>query len=330
MEGNINLLHYSCPVTLEGQIVAIADEIAQRQHDLDDGFMDGSLNIDLRDFIGNLLNELCEVNNDIEDDIHKNICIDMIDDLKKIHEDFKSKTINLDLARDLIIRWLLNYMIFDVDLQSKKILNKETIKTFCYKDNICYSQKYIDFSSFGEKINIYFADYISSKVVNSYEINSQDGKAMYVIRNLFKAFYNNPRQMPKYVLESIYNKLKDLSNLYSDTTCIGDYFKVGKLDTIRKIELNKLIAVLRLDYDAYISGFITKELHEGICFFPEAIINFIKKNEDKNIIEPDKLDGVEKFIYQMNHIYVFEICDYISGMTDNYCLSEYKKLFQVD
>ena len=33
-------------VTLEGQVVAIADEIAQRQHDLDDGFRDASLNID--------------------------------------------------------------------------------------------------------------------------------------------------------------------------------------------------------------------------------------------------------------------------------------------
>ena len=326
VDGNINILNFDNSVTLEGQIVAIADEIAQRQHDLDDGFMDSSLNIDMYSFISNLLSELDGLNCNTDDDEHKMICHNMICDLRRIQTDIKENTVGTDLARDLIVRWVLNYLIYDVSLHSKKSLAQDNLETFTFKDKKCFSKKYIEFSAFGEKVNEYFADYISSEIVNSYEINSQDGKAVFLIRRLFKAFHSNPRQMPKHVMENIYMKVRRISNESGNETFISQYVKCEDFHSIKKKDLDKLISILRLDAQSFQSGYSTDARDES---FPAEILEFIEKNKGK-IVYPSNNMGNDKLIYLLNHHYIFEICDFISGMTDNYCASEYKKLFQVD
>ena len=60
-------------ITLEGQVVAIADEIAQRAHDIDDAFKSGKINHDtfykLCDFRSKP--ELIEIDKDIKKDMNK-------------------------------------------------------------------------------------------------------------------------------------------------------------------------------------------------------------------------------------------------------------------
>lgn len=80
--GSVDLLYpdvkYKSPTTLEGQIVFLADEIAQRGHDLDDSFSAGILKIeDLTNYLSlqkmsdfhDLLNRL---QNDVENAISRN------------------------------------------------------------------------------------------------------------------------------------------------------------------------------------------------------------------------------------------------------------------
>jgi len=333
IEGGIDLLCYDHSVTLEGQIVAIADEIAQRQHDLDDGFMDDGLGIQLNDFIDNLRLKLNVLIKSDSPDL-KNNQQSMCDDLKKI-QDSLNNGIDMLLAQDLIIRWVLNYMIHDVNLYFKDRFHGRELTGFHFKGKKCFSEKCIDFSPFGKEVSNHVADFISTEIVNSYEVNSQDGKAMYIIRNLFKAYHNNPRQMPKYVLENIYRKIRKTSENYGSLSFISEYVREENIYKIKKRELNKLIAILRLNKEAFDDEYFTKHLsHEDESNFPKKIMEYLgkyKRNSGK-IVDPSEEDltNDEKFIYAINHHYIFEICDYISGMTDNYCLSEYKKLFQVN
>jgi len=322
-----NLLEHDYPVTLEGQIVAIADEIAQRQHDLDDGFMDNSLNIQLPEFVRDLVDELERVDEKIK---LRNIYGPMQKDLKKIKDYLDDKKADLEIAQDLIIRWLLNYLIYDITSHSENLLKSGNLEIFEFKDKKCFAKKYIEFSELGKAINVYCENYIRTEIVNSYEVNSQDEKAIYVIRRLFKAFHNNPRQMPKYVLENIYNNVRELSQKYNNPDFISRYIQADSLRRIKKQDLNKLIAILRLDADSFDNEYFAKNTSD------ESNDNFPKEIKDlfaayKTIVDPDSLtNDTDRFIYEMNHCYLFEICDYISGMTDNYCASEYKKLFQVD
>jgi dGTPase len=52
---------YHNPVTLEGQIVAIADEITQRQHDLDDGLRDTDLKLDENTIINYIQSTIADI-----------------------------------------------------------------------------------------------------------------------------------------------------------------------------------------------------------------------------------------------------------------------------
>lgn len=54
-------LNFDNSVTLEGQIVAIADEIAQRQHDLDDGLRDSNLKLDVKDLLEKLIKKIKDI-----------------------------------------------------------------------------------------------------------------------------------------------------------------------------------------------------------------------------------------------------------------------------
>ena len=55
-------------------------------------------------------------------------------------------------------------------------------------------------------------DLISSKIINSYEVNCFDGKAIYIVNKLFKAYYSNPLQLPDNTLDRIDREIKRFDN----------------------------------------------------------------------------------------------------------------------
>jgi len=114
---------------------------------------------------------------------------------------------------------------------------------------------------------------LRNRIVNSFKAQSMGGKSNYVINKLFKAYLNNPQQLPDKTIISLYKNImphKEMQN-YEIKYCFVEL--AGKLRD-------------RLEKDYY----------------------------------TDITDEFKKYLLRT-------ICDYISGMTDNYAMKQYSILY---
>lgn len=452
-----DFMEYNHPVTLEGQIVAIADEIAQRQHDLDDGLRDNDLKLDeekIRDYINEsiekiiaktvknisnftdldlkyhskfisflkyskpkdvfkteegkiyllkhrkgqldysawdkLLMKLFIVNHVVPD----NIEVKLLKELESKIEN-KKKFSDENYVWNSLIRDIIDYFIKDVTLNSLENLNNQLKvpkidnfklklvnrnKVSCKKSNekiqignkiFWNKRKYFDsilinFSESGSEFDQKIEDYIKNRILNSYNVNIFDGKAIYIVRQLFKAYYTNPRQMPKETLDKLSKRIHEntkwygckivLANRYLDEiefrnsppNEIKELIKFLKLE-MERAEIEKIFndtysnEILSLSYDFLRRirgnfGNIKKKCEECDDDYDKKIIemifekiNSLTKNE---IITKTDAELLEKMIFikcvlEHHYAYLSIICDHIAGMTDNYANNEYRKLYLV-
>lgn len=194
-------LDYDFPTTLEGQIVAIADEIAQRGHDLDDSFASNYLTYDeLISFFE--LKKLKSLQ-------------DTIIFLKNERDEFEIKNRIYpdrdDILRSRIVSSIISYFINDVVTESEKRINSYE-PSFFYSEHHRFDKKLISFSPEGAFINDYLDRIISKRVINSLEVTKFDNKADLIIRFLFEAYYNNPKLLHKGTLIRIYRDIKKISD----------------------------------------------------------------------------------------------------------------------
>ncbi|MCZ3367254.1 MULTISPECIES: dGTP triphosphohydrolase [Methanobacterium] len=349
-----DFIKYPDPVTLEGQIVAIADEIAQRQHDLDDGLRDKDLKLDEDQIIGYINKNISKIRTKTEKNVYNISDLepkyyskfasfakdanskDILEYYKKHDKKIISKlilkkgSINRKLWDKLIIKYfirkyvvpdnkeikllkelenkinqnkkclndeykwnslirdILDYFIKDVTLNSLEklnkllnspknenhfklqLVNKDYIS--CKKSNVkiqtgnnvywhnrkYFDSKIIDFSDSGSKLNDEIEYYIKNRILNSYNVNVFDGKAIYIVRQLFKAFYTNPRQMPKETLDKlsmrIHENTKRCDCEIRLKTKIKENQKNMSIDEIEfrnshPNEINELIKFLKLEME---------------------------------------------------------------------------------
>lgn len=186
--SDLNLEHmqianeFSC--TLEGQVVAISDEIAQCTHDLEDGVRSGIISIA---------------------DVEKNDLVKKIIDNYKLKElNYNSKTPSLDIRINRI-KFLVGYLINDVCIQSQiEIKNK-------LEDNndvkaIYVTEKLIDFKFETKELVRKLNEFITNSVIFSEDISIADAKSENIIIQLFSAYYQTPRQLPDYILNRYFLK----------------------------------------------------------------------------------------------------------------------------
>ena len=178
-------------VTLEGQVVAIADEIAQRSHDIDDAFNSGKLTY--ADFLKycntNKTKKLTDIYNEIEGKIsyaeEKNITI----------------TDKEDMYRAQLTSKIIGYFINDVvKATEKKIKKIKMEKVFC-------AVKIVDFSNEGKLLNEHLEKLITKKVINSSEVANFDVHAHKIVKKLFEHYYNNPLCLDETTKVRLYNEM---------------------------------------------------------------------------------------------------------------------------
>lgn len=190
---NMNLDN-SFSFTFEGQVVALSDEIAQYTHDLEDSVRSGIIRID---------------------DVIKFPIIKGIIEKRNIH-DYKAQFPS-DPAfhlRTIVIHDYIGILINDVINTSTPLIEKycmkykpgfknytDTINSLCVKlsDDIATQAK-----------DVY--NELTDKVIISEKISVADSKSEYVIKQLFKAFYRHPKQLPDYVLTRYYVKKGSVLN----------------------------------------------------------------------------------------------------------------------
>ena len=183
------------PHSIEGQIVFVADEIAQRGHDLDDALAANKLSLDAL---------AAEVSIKKMEPIYQ-----IILELKKSLHEYEAKGRLFDasdMIRARLVPEILDCFIKDVIQHSSANLRD------CCKDPAAgITVKLVDFSQQGAFMASYLEKVIARKVLNSYEVSRFDDKGRRIVSALFAAYYNNPRLLPDRTLQRIAGEIRCLA-----------------------------------------------------------------------------------------------------------------------
>ena len=192
------------PCTLEGQVVRVADEIAQRSHDLEDAFAAKTLSInELKNYL--LLSKMNELKEQIDQ-------IELAFDKAKKANRFGAD--DDELLQERISSRVIHFFIGDVLAQSPININSylwaNGASTF-EKQEHKVSDVLIDFSSKGKKLCDYLEKIISKKVINSAEVSLFDSNGAAVVESLFTSYYNNPRLLHRGTLHRIMQDFRKIT-----------------------------------------------------------------------------------------------------------------------
>lgn len=359
--------NYDFPLTLEGQVVAIADEIAQREHDIDDSLRDKEFDFEkLFIFLEEKIIDIAK------DSTHSTSGYDNF----ILFKDEFSKLKSLDDKSNWkeFFSLLVSYFIIDVTENTMKniltiLKNKEIGEVISIDD---FNRKYIlkqlvDFSEVGKKFNKIIEDFVEKKIINSFNVNRFDGKGKYILRQLFKAYYENPRQMPKNQLKilsvniiEIIEKYPILNTKFSildidfkelfEIDYEGVYFDYNNIDSLLEIlKFNSDYKISEEDYEDF-----SKSMYEIMDISDINIQEYFKLNFDSdetvrflffnlfNKVNYYSLDEINNFPkdslnfilfikgwVELHYVYLSVICDFIAQMTDDYALKEYNDLYSI-
>src|SRR5699024_36262 len=191
--------------TIEAAVVAVADEIAQRHHDVEDGIYAGILD----------KNELIDKFKKAFNDLLSQEENKMIEKLKELSMDNKSKIIAY--LSKLIVNFYTGQYIsnlkgllseikrkFDIHSSDEFYTNKEEVYNYlARKSRNGNIMKYLEFEESFDKRDGEFKKYLYNNILYSELAQSMDGKADYIIRQLFKAYLSNPQQLPDKTITTI-------------------------------------------------------------------------------------------------------------------------------
>jgi dGTPase len=169
------------PCFLEGQIVSLADELAQQSHDLEDGLNTYEVPIKR---------------------VEKLKIAEQV--MQKISEEYRRS--NDFQKRNLLIRGIIHLCVTDIVVHSAQKIhdwasaqNIRSAADFREKRDLLEN----DLVSFSPKQKDMFRElktFVHQYIINSFSVNRADGRARHFIKALFKAYYLNPRQLHSYVL----------------------------------------------------------------------------------------------------------------------------------
>jgi len=247
--------------SFEGQIVKLADEIAQRHHDIEDAIYMSVISKD------ELLGHIDRNFNKFFDEEDKKLSIELrrnIDN-NRIFMPLVSKFIVGMLSKKLIdnSKLMLNRFIGSNNISSREdfvrkypdINNEDAINVIGYADE------------FG-KAESDLQEFLKNRILNSFEVQRMDGKGRFIIRRLFKAYLTNPKQLHD-------------STMHFAFSLFDSGYK--KWSAMKESDLGQM----RYDVDS------TSQKAN-----PKFMIALLRA-----------------------------ICDHIAGMTDNFAISEYNKLY---
>ena len=310
---------------MEGLVVAIADEIAQRHHDIEDAINFGILSKEeiceklsiifekalkesryqqqkeLLDDAKNLLNKDEEV---LKVGQSKNKKYIFMNKLSKFIVDFLTTDVINKSKENLIeIKEKLNIDSNETFIKSKeKIFEHKDILDNSKKED--FIEKLITFSDNVKKGDEELHEFLKNKILNSYEAQKMDGVGNYIINKLFEAYLNNPQQLRDKTIEYLYENINN------------DKSKIEKLNPSDEKNKNLRTYILQEMAHIYSVGdkrnFI-RDLHYKIL-----------QTEKEKTTEDKKVDTIES-IYK--NALLRTVCDYIAGMTDKFATDEHKSLY---
>lgn len=170
---------FSC--SLEGQIVALADEIAQVCHDIEDA-VEG--NYDSKELICGQLKMLIT---------NKSTNIRGLEDKKDVKKMIKAHHIKYIIS--CIIGEVISTAVDNIKKNMQE-LNDSGLK-YPLNEEIATHNRILEHDKLYKRLK----EIEDNLVINNYKIDRMNGKSRFVLRQIIKAYLTNPKQLPDHVLE---------------------------------------------------------------------------------------------------------------------------------
>ena len=205
------------PVTLEGQIVRLVDEIAQRTHDTDDALRTNRVNI------GDLVKE--------------KIVKEAIDANKLNGKDLVSSFPNQkSIIISTLVVSMIKYYLYKTIENSNLNFEKHKIRSF--KDVKNSKDLLIDWDKeFTKKDKIFADDFLRPQFYEHHEIKRMDSRAEYFLNQIFKAFAKHPKQLPenthKLFIEAVRSHLSELAKATKNKSLSSDIRDILKDEKLK-------------------------------------------------------------------------------------------------
>jgi len=312
--------------SFEAYIVKWADDIAQRQHDIEDALLMEL--VEPLEVVNNL-NDLYKIHTKFIEIYGFSNTIDSLQNLETLAKEdkqkrFKVNQLNIGRLHTKISNFVMNLYITCLISAFKEILDNFTINSlgikqvneksidlarrkfsdefFNYKSsdinsmmmNLSYFKeikKPIHLSDF-LNANINLHNYINNMVVKSNKVQRMDGKAKYIIRKIMNAYLSNPQQLPDNVIVEAFN--------FMDRVISNEEVLIEE-DTIY---------IKKADYEKW------KEKEIG---FESYVYKY------RNILNNQNLDSPYKKLLQTGLLRA--AINHVANMTDRYAQEEYKQLY---
>lgn len=286
---------------LEGYIVATADEIAQRHHDIEDAIEYKLFNVnDLVDKLKDILKECIKENSEyytqkcvLDTEEWKMSFEEHQYNFKKLKDaiDSGEKEKILALSSKFIVNLLTSDAIYNMRYQLDCLRGKykeqfrdkqsfEEIKDYIFEDKKTFKCL---FSLKMQEYDSELQELLKNRILNSYEAQKMDGIGQYIIRGLFRAYLTNPQQLPNNQIPYLFNRYYSFKYGcgYKEVLITEGYLKNGGWDIGKmRDQLAKLHA----------------------------------KQED------------QKYKVAL----LRSICDYIAGMTDKHAMEKHRELYNIE
>ncbi|MBU5301294.1 dNTP triphosphohydrolase [Clostridium sporogenes] len=284
--------------SFEGVIVALADEVAQRHHDIEDAL---EYNIINKKELYNQLDKIFNFNaykekiykeNEKKNSNSLKELLQSIEEHKRNFRDIK-KSIDkgsLDLYKPKFSKFIVNILTTDIIYNTKnnfsnfiKYYNIKNNQDFYnIKNKINNYKNIVTYSSFMKETDEELEEFLRNRILNSYKAQTMDGVGQHIIKELFKAYLISPQQLPDKTIVKLFE------NLYKEDKEKLDNYKYEDTSEYNVGELRNILS----------------EYH-------------FNRKKDKKEYEKYKVELLRT------------ICDYIAGMTDKYTIEQHRKLYNI-
>lgn len=269
-----NDLHFQTDFcsTLEGQVVEIADEIAQRGHDLDDAFFSGAITIEeLKKYFS--LKKIRELSNIVEETLNE------IDTVKKGGWRLVDEN---ELGSGRIVAAIVSYFINDTIKTSQSSMEEYSVDEF-NESGHSIGKRIIALSNKAQKLNDYLGTIISNRVVNSPEVSLFDSNAATIVSGLFKAYYNNPRLLHSGTTRRLYIEIRKFTRNVIDFEFCNHTVIQEEIDLMTQSDLCEIKKNDTAKYEEYKQK--RRLLVRHICDFISGMTDTYAINEYNKIFK---------------------------------------------
>ncbi|MDZ7366236.1 MAG: dNTP triphosphohydrolase [candidate division KSB1 bacterium] len=192
--------------TLEGQVVAIADEVAQRTHDLEDGMRAGLVNVE-------------QVR-----------ALEIVKTVEARRSKWQVASGNAHLSRNQLINGLINLLVSDIIQQTLQQVERFSIHLGRLS---FFDEEVVRFSPDLDPLQKDLNSFIYQNIIFVPSVQRADMQVREVLRALFRCYYHDPELLPAEELRdtTLAERPRQIADFIAGMT---DHFVIKEIERLRR------------------------------------------------------------------------------------------------